>query len=310
MKNKFVFILLGLGLAVVLGMSFFFQYHATKEFSPEEGTVTNIKNATYTIDGQMVTLKDGVSVVPAAPGSASRVTTQYFGNEVSSDFDGDGRSDTAFIVTQNTGGSGTFYYLVAALNTIHGYVGSQSFLLGDRIAPQTTEMSRDPKTPKIIIVNYADRKAGESFAVQPSVGKTVRLILDPKTMQFGEVAANFEGEADPQKMTLGMQTWNWVQTVYNNDTTVTPKVAKKFTLTLKSDKTFSATTDCNGVGGEYTVTGNRIKFTKMMSTLMYCEGSQEQDFTKMLGQVQSYMFSSRGELVFDLQYDSGSMIFR
>ncbi len=171
-------------------------------------------------------------------------------------------------------------------------------------------MSQNPNTPKVIVVNYADRKSGESFAVQPSVGKSLWLLLDPKTMKLGEVAQNFEGESDTDKMTLDMQTWNWIRTTYNNNTTVTPKVADKFTLTLKKDKTFSARTDCNGVGGEYTLNGNKITFTKMMSTLMYCEGSQEQDYVKMLDQVQSYVFTSKGELILNLKLDSGNMIFR
>ena len=266
-------------------------------------------NATYNINGQSVTLVNGVSIVPVAPGSQSMVTTRYFGNGVTHDFDADGRLDTAFILTQNTGGSGTFYYVVVALNTAHGYVGSSGFLLGDRIAPQTTNMSQNTSTPNVIIVNYADRKAGEPFTTAPSVGKSVWLKLDTKTLQLGEVIKNFEGEADPNKMTLGMKTWNWVNTKYSNGTTVTPKT-NKFALTFKADKTFSATTDCNGVGGEYTVKGNKITFTKMMSTLMFCEGSQEQDYSKMLDQVESYMFTSKGELVLNLKLDTGSMIFK
>jgi hypothetical protein len=157
--------------------------------------VSDYKNATYIIDGQLVTLVNGRSEVPSAPGSASKIITQYFGNEVSYDFDGDGRTDVAFLLTQSTDGSGTFYYVVAALNTVNGYVGSSGLLLGDRIAPQTTEMSQNPNTPNVIVVNYADRNPGESFAVAPSLGKSIWLLLDPKTMQFGEVAQNFEGES-------------------------------------------------------------------------------------------------------------------
>ena len=153
------------------------------------------KDATYNIDGRLIALKGGISVESIAPDSVSKMTTQYFGNEVVHDFDGDGGLDVAFILTQNTGGSGTFYYVVIGLNTIKGYIGSQGFLLGDRIAPQTTQMSDNPKTPNVIVVNFADRKQGESFSVQPSIGKSVWLLLDPKTMQFGEVAQNFEGES-------------------------------------------------------------------------------------------------------------------
>ena len=268
------------------------------------------KNATYIINGKSVTLANGYSQTEFTPGSATKTTTQYFGNEVKHDFNGDGREDVAFLLTQNPGGSGTFYYIVAALNTPSGYIGSQAFLLGDRIAPQTTQMSQDKTTPDVIVVNYADRKIGDSFATPPSLGKSIWLKLDTKTMQFGEVVQNFEGEADPSKMTLGMKTWNWINTQYNNDTSVLPKVAGKFTIAFKDDKTFSAKTDCNGVGGEYTVSGNKITLTKMISTLMFCEGSQEQDYSKMLGQVQNYLFTSKGELVLGLKMDSGSMIFK
>jgi len=266
----------------------------------------NAKNATYHINGQAVVLKDGMAQVETAPGSSSKIVTKYFGNEVKHDFDGDGREDVAFLLTQETGGSGTFFYVVAALNTANGYVGSDGVLLGDRIAPQTIEKGKG----NVIVVNYAERKPGESFAVQPSVGKSRWFLLDPKTMQFGEVAQNFEGEADPSRMKLNMKTWNWVSTTYNDGKEVKPRDPKKFALTFNDGKTFSATTDCNGVGGEYAVSGSKISLEKMMSTLMYCEGSQETDFSKSLGEVASYHFTSRGELIFDLKYDSGVMVFR
>ena len=85
---------------------------------------------------------------------------------------------------------------------------------------------------------------------------------------------------------------------------------KNLQITFKNDSTFSATTDCNAVGGTYVVTGNKIVFSKMMSTLMYCDGSQEQIFTKMLGEVKNYLFTSKGELILDLDFDSGTMTFR
>ncbi|MEI6057524.1 MAG: META domain-containing protein [bacterium] len=310
MKNKIIILI------VLVALLFAFEAiqvsnkpkPTTTPSNPASSAITAVdaKNATYEIDGTKLTLINGVSIVPVAPGSASTVTTQYFGNEVHHDFNGDGRDDVAFLLTQNTGGSGTFYYVVVALNTPTGYVGSQSYLLGDRIAPQTTEMGKG----NIIVVNYADRKPGDSFAVAPSVGKTVWLLLDPATMQFGQVDENFSGEANPAVMTLTMQPWTWIQTTYSNDTVVTPKSAKRFTLTFKNDNTFSASTDCNGVGGTYAATKNAISFTKMMSTLMYCEGSQESDYSKMLGEVKNYHFTSKGELIFDLAMDSGSMVFK
>jgi heat shock protein HslJ len=271
-------------------------------------------DATYKINGQEVKLENGIATTESAPGSASKIVTKYFGNDLKGDFDKDGTEDSAFIVTQNTGGTGTFYYVTTLLNKRTGKVAVDAVLLGDRIAPQ----SIDTGANNTIVVNYADRNQGDSFTAPPSVGKTIVLKVDTEvdpvtnapSAQFGEVAQNFEGEADPAIMTLSMKSWNWINTTYSDDKGVTPKVPGKFTLTLKTDKTFSATTDCNGVGGEYTVKGNQISFTKMMSTLMFCEGSQEADFSKMLAEVQNFLFTSKGELVLGLQMDSGSVFFR
>jgi hypothetical protein len=45
-------------------------------------------------------------------------------------------------------------------------------------------------------------------------------------------------------------------------------------------------------------------------TKMYCEGSQESVFTGLLENTHSYHFTSKGELIFNLKFDSGSVIFR
>lgn len=154
------------------------------------------KNAEYLINGQRVRPVDGVAETAAAPESAAKVVTQYFGNELVTDLDGDGDEDVAFLLTQTTGGSGTFYYAVAALNTVDGYVGSDGYLLGDRIAPQTTEVSPNPRHKHVVVFNYADRARDESMAVAPSVGKSVYLKIDTAHLQWAIVEPDFEGESN------------------------------------------------------------------------------------------------------------------
>jgi hypothetical protein len=156
-----------------------------KQNSQSALSSADFKNAAYRIDGQSVTLNDQI---------------KYFGNEVHHDLNNDGREDIAFILTQNAGGTGTFYYVVAALNTPKGYVGSEAFFLGDRIAPQSTHIdegvtSMGTKRENVIVVNYATRLPDEPMTAEPTVGKSIWLKLDPATMQFGEVEQNFEGEA-------------------------------------------------------------------------------------------------------------------
>lgn len=268
-------------------------------------TASSTTNIRYIINEEEIILVDGVSYTNLS-NSYSTTTTRYFGNEIGGDFDGDGNKDTAFIVTQTNSGSGIFYYLVATLNKIDGPVGTYGVFIGDRIAPQSTNIDENNN----IVINYADRKPGEPFTVKPSVGKSLILRLDKNTNQFGVVVQNFEGEANPDMMKLNMKTWTWIKTVYNDDTVITPRLTDKFNLTFKNN-TFSATTDCNGVGGEYKETNNKqITFTKMMSTLMFCEGSQEAEFSKGLSEVSSYHFTSKGELILEIKMDSGTMIFR
>lgn len=131
----------------------------------DAGSLRDQKNIEYVIDGEPVLLVNGRSERETAPGSASQTVTQFFGNEAEGDVNNDGVSDIAFLLTQETGGSGIFYYVVAALRTDDGYKGTNAVFLGDRIAPQNTEIVNGE-----IIVNFTERKEEEPMSASPSVG--------------------------------------------------------------------------------------------------------------------------------------------
>jgi hypothetical protein len=195
--NKTLWGIIVIVIIVGLGWLVFRYPSLTTKDGAEENTILpfDYKDATYTIDGVQVTLMNGVAETPAAPGSASMITTRYFGNELKTDLNSDGREDVAFVLTQSTGGSGTFYYAVAALNTLAGYIGSDGFLLGDRVAPQSTTLSPDADQRDVVVFNYADRALGESMTAQPSVGKSAYLKLNPDTMQWGIVLSPEEQQS-------------------------------------------------------------------------------------------------------------------
>jgi hypothetical protein len=174
MKKTFIYIIIIF--LIIIGL----KIGTTKKST---STTFDHKNTLYIINNQGVKLINGISSIESEPGSASKTITKYFGNEVKKDLNGDGRQDIAFLITQNTGGSGTFFYVVAAVdNGRNGYSGSRAFFLGDRIAPQNTESG--PQNS--IVVNYADRNPQEPMTAKPSIGKSLKLTLDPSTMKFNE----------------------------------------------------------------------------------------------------------------------------
>lgn len=148
--------------------------------TPPQAQAADLRNQTYVINGASVTLIDGHSVVEAAPGSASKIETEYFGNEAVGDVNADGKDDVAFLITQSTGGTGLFYYAVVALKTDTGYTPTNAFLIGDRIAPQSTEI-----TSGEIHVNFAERNPGEPMTTPPSAGAVLLLKVTPQGVLEG-----------------------------------------------------------------------------------------------------------------------------
>ncbi len=192
-------ILISLAAIAILSLLLLMRKYTTKEtptYVPHDidGVLSNINDnkilspydTTYNIWGEEITFRGGESKVRIAPGSSVEVVTKYFGNDVQYDFDHDGREDTAFMLTQETGGTGVFYYVTAVLNTEKGKVGLDGVFVGDRIAPQSMYI----EVGEILVINFAERKVGQSFAEQPSVARTIKVKYDTDSLQFAEVLQN------------------------------------------------------------------------------------------------------------------------
>ena len=153
--------------------------------TPPPVVVSDYKNTSYIIEGKTITLKDGLAENDIENSSSTKVTTKIFEANTQGDLNGDGLADTAVILTQNSGGSGTFYYAAAAIKTAQGYNGTNAIFMSDRIAPQNNQIQNN-----VLIVNYADRKPTEDFSISPSVGKSLyleyfnnSLMQEPEALQ-------------------------------------------------------------------------------------------------------------------------------
>ncbi len=144
-------------IAIIILLMVFWKKNVDNKSSINE---VNIELTTYLIEGEVVTLENGVSKNPDSRGCR----TTYFGNEVRRDINSDGKEDVAFLVTQQCTGTGTFYYILAAITNGVGYQGTKGILIGDRISPQSTEIDGNS-----VVVNYMRREDGEPFTTPPSI---------------------------------------------------------------------------------------------------------------------------------------------
>ena len=141
--------------------------------------------------------------------------------------------------------------------------------------------------------------------------------LEPATQAYNESLGNDTSTMTGNQTEIGTPAvaelagvWVWQETLMNNDEITIPAAPGEFTLAFGSEGVYG-TTDCNNFNGAYSVdaTAGTLEFGPLASTMMYCEGSQEQEFTGDLAEITHYMISEQGELVLLFRYDSGSMIF-
>ena len=139
------------------------------------------KNTSFTIEGTLTTLVNGVSSA-SIENSSSRTTTRYLGREVEGDLNGDGLDDFSFWVAQDAGGSGTFYYVVVALQNPSGYTTTNAFLVGDRITPESMRIRSDARE---LHVSFIGRACGDPMTAPPSEPKVLLLKVTPNGVLEG-----------------------------------------------------------------------------------------------------------------------------
>ena len=172
-KNFVIFTIFVLIIGV--GIGFIIAKQLPKKDVVNVGENFNQLNATYIIENQSITLADGFSDKEVIPGSTSKIKTIKWNEPINGDLNADGIDDATFILTQNSGGSEVFYYVVATINdlTDKKTIGTNGVLLGDRISLQNMSIKNG-----VITVNYADRKKEEPMTEQPSVGISKHFVLD------------------------------------------------------------------------------------------------------------------------------------
>jgi len=136
-------------------------------------------------------------------------------------------------------------------------------------------------------------------------------VRDDSTLAPAENSPVQETKESETLYVFAGPTWVWERTEMKSGEIVRPEAGKEKAFTLRFDSAkgaVSGTTDCNGFGGEYTAgAANRLSFGPFISTLMFCEGSQEADFRKMIEQSRRYFFTEDGNLVLVMENETGTI---
>ena len=182
---------LGVLVIVILGGgAYLWKTKSHKAYPP-----VNPLNSSYSVEGKTIELANGKSELEIVPGSASKLDTSVFGVPVLGDLNGDGEQDAALMLVQSSGGSGTFYYVAAAVSQEDKTVGTNAILLGDRVAPQNIEIKNGQ-----IIANYAEREPGQPMTARVSLGVSKYINLNGFVLSEG-VPISASGERCGGNMT-------------------------------------------------------------------------------------------------------------
>lgn len=250
---------------------------------------------TINIDGTQVTLVDGLAEAATMQGSAEKVITTMTEFVDWGDLNEDGRDDVAFIVTQHSGGSGTFFYVASALAGGNGALsGTNGILLGDRIKPDAIRVEGGR-----IVVDFTDRGKDEPFTAAPTHAVKETFELAGGLLNRVLTPADLAG------------VWAWQKTAMNDDTVLTPDpAATPVTIQFGTDNRAEVASACGVLPLAYTIEEQQLTLEVPADALEDCEDKSMQDFVKYLPEVQTAMLDqTSGSLNLQIKYDSGSIVF-
>jgi hypothetical protein len=174
LKKRCLFIMITF--VIVTALSFAMETTSKNELM--NGPDTGPLNAKYLIQGKSFQLVNGKRLLPVAQGSATRIKTIVLGKPVYGDMTGDGDKDAALLILHDSGGSGSFYYVAAALNEQQHFKGTNALLLGDRIIPKEIKIRNGS-----VLVKFVDLHPEESMSTTPSITKSIVLILNNSILE-------------------------------------------------------------------------------------------------------------------------------
>ena len=184
--NRAQYTVLGIIILILIGLSIFAlkkesgvarveRNSNTYEYRQEYGS------GVYYFDGVRYDMNKGIAQTQQ---NGVMSTAFAFGAPLSVDLNDDGVNDEVFMTISEPGDGRSLYYLVGAVRLEKGIVGTEGFLLGDRIGvvPNPLSVSANGE----VIVTYGTRKDGEGLDAPPTQIVEKKFTLDNRALVFVE----------------------------------------------------------------------------------------------------------------------------
>lgn len=186
-----------------------------------------------------------------------------------------------------------------------GYMGHDTFAVVDGVlvrefptftASDTNSMPTGPKkavaytftekngTSTVTYIKHDPLTLVSSSTPGASSSTTTPTSLPPVTATSTPPLTIASSTALPP---LSGTVWTWSSALASG-TTLTPAKPEKFIITFEKGTKVTSTTDCNSINGEYAATKEALKFSAFISTLMFCDGSQEGVYSELLSKTKAY----------------------
>lgn len=194
---KYILVLVVLGLLLFLGLN-----KDAKEIQKEPSEETeekiqvlkpDVMNMTYIVDGDVFKLVDGraeKTVEVELDGYTTTISLMLVGEPLYADIDGDGDTDSAVWLVNNSGGTGRFIYGAFVINNGENFKSPNAMFLGDRILTKNIEWKEGR-----VVYNFLERGFDEPMSADPTIPRTVWVHYDKARNEIGEWVKDFEGES-------------------------------------------------------------------------------------------------------------------
>lgn len=280
------------------------ETHAPVAASVDAATMSALGNMTYygIAVTDTVTLTNGIYTSTVAPDSAAPMYVEL--TDVATAGELDGVPSIAVVLVSNSGGSGVFNDLAVVQEQDGQPVNVATTLLGDRVSILSLSIVDNQ-----IVVDMITQGPDE-----PMCCGTLEVVntYELQGSELVEVSSEAVGTADqgPTNDSIIGVLWEWVETAYSNDTTLTVDDPSKYTMLLNIDGTAQYQIDCNRGAGAYVLEGSSITLDVSTMTRVACPADTLSDvYARELTAAATYVMDGP-DLILNLFADAGNMRFR